>query len=267
MSVAILLSAPVWSHAIEVSIFHVGDSGTVNGAIFTGDEQHVGGTGNFNPFLSLQEFPIERAYNAGNGNLYMDNTRPSWNSQLRVGDLQQVTVGDLDYFLFVLDANEPGNNKSFISIDNIRIYTSSEDTSLTVQGDEGMLDSLGTLRYAMNDPLRDIDGDYIISDWVNLDSRLDDEPAGSGLHDLLVYVPVSNFAGAADTDYLWFYNLNGVHEKADDDLASEAGFEEWRVLMGSTPNHETPDTSATAMLLGIALLGLAGLRRRLAPAA
>ena len=259
---AIALSMSPWVQAVQVNILKVADFGSINGAIFTGDEQHVGGTGVFSPFLSLQRDPIERAYNAGNGNLYMDNTRPHWNSQLHVGDLQKVPVDGLDYYLFALDANEPGNRKSFISIDNIRIYTSPSDTSTTVMGDESSLDSLGTLRYSMNDPLKS-GSDYIIDNWVNLDSRLTDEPAGSGLYDLLVYVPVSAFSGAAATDYLWFFNLNGVHERADTVLAAEAGFEEWRAFTGGTPST-VPDASSSAMLLGFALLGLAGLRRRLA---
>lgn len=251
-----------------VNIFQVGDKGTINNAIFAGDEQHVGGTGVFNPFLSLEtpngQTPIERAYNAGNGNLYMDNQRPNWNSQLHIGDLQRVTVNNLEYFLFALDANEPGNDKSYISIDNIRIYTSPTDTSTGVQNDTGtMLNSLGTLRFSMNDPLRDQSGNYIIDKWVDLDSRLGTEPAGSGLYDMLVYVPVSNFAGALDTDFLWFYNLNGVHVNADNtgNVAAQAGFEEWRAFTG--PNSSVPDGGLTLALLGFGFACLGMFRSRL----
>jgi hypothetical protein len=243
--------------ATTVDIFNVGDSGSINGAVFAGDSQHVGGTGAFSPFLSLHDSPIERAYNAGNGNLYMDNQRPAWNQQLHIGDLAMVDLLGTDYYLFVLDANEPGNDKSFISIDNIRIYTSASDTSLTVQGDEGSINSLGTLRYSMNDPLK-VSDDYNIANWVNLDSRLDAEPAGSGLYDMYAYIPVSAFAGAAVTDYVWFYNLNGVHYEANGDLASTAGFEEWRALTG----HRVPDAGATLVLLGLSLLAIGRLRRR-----
>ena len=84
------------------------------------------------------------------------------------------------------------------------------------------------------------------------------EPAGSGLYDLFVYIPTSVFDDAQDTDYLWFYNLNGVHWESDGDLTSESGFEEWRALTG----HSLPDGGMTLMLMGIALVGLRFLHRR-----
>ena len=249
------------AQAIMVDIFDVGDTGVINGAVFSGTSQHTGGTGNFNPFLSLHDSPVERAYNAGNGNLYMDNTRPHWNSQLHVGDLQAVTVDSVDYYLFVLDANEPGNDNSFISIDNIRIYTSASDTSVGVD-EEGEIESLGALRYSMNNPLN-VDGSYEIDNWVNLDSRLGSEPAGSGLYDMLAYIPVSAFALASATDYLWFFNLNGVHYESDGDLAAEAGFEEWRALTGPGVHvNQVPDGGITIVLLGISMMGLALFRRQ-----
>jgi hypothetical protein len=83
--------------------------------------------------------PIESGYNTdGHTALYLSQQRPEWNTLLRVGDLAQITIGNVNYFGFELDSNEPngfekdGSAKSLISIDNIRIYTSSTDNSLSL---------------------------------------------------------------------------------------------------------------------------------------
>jgi hypothetical protein len=70
---------------------------------------------------------------------------------------------------------------------------------------------------------------------------------------LIVYIPASDFPNL--NDYLFFYNLNGAHFQADvGGDAAEAGFEEWRAVVGPVP-----DGGATAALLGLGLAGLAGL--------
>ncbi|MGZ8921072.1 MAG: VPDSG-CTERM sorting domain-containing protein, partial [Limisphaerales bacterium] len=68
------------------------------------------------------------------------------------------------------------------------------------------------------------------------------------------------FGDAKDSDYLWFYNLNGVHYTSDKDLASTSGYEEWRAVTG--PRTNVPDGGTTATLLGLGLLGLAASRRK-----
>jgi hypothetical protein len=252
-------------------------TGDVGGtAIFANHWTQPAGTGVFEPFLTLDGNGqtstgvknIEQAYNTdGHTALYLDQLRPEWNTRLTIGDLAKLDVNGTAYYGFLLDANEPGGNKSLISIDNIRIYTSSTDNTASVGSDTGKLNDLGTLRWAMNDGLKNPDGSFNIDTWVKLDSAQDNidhngpnpPNGGSGQSDMIVYVPVSAFAGAQDSDYLWFYNLNGVHYTADKDLASESGFEEWRAIKGPT---SVPDGGTTAALLGIGLLGLAAIRRK-----
>jgi len=124
------------------------------------------------------------------------------------------------------------------------------------------LDSLGDLRWAMNDPLK-VGNDFKADNWIKLDSNLSDQlkkaNGGSGWSDMLLYVPTSAFAGALDTDFVWFYNLNGVHLEADGNLAAEAGYEEWRATFKE--GVSVPDGGATLILLGSALTGLFGYRR------
>jgi len=165
-----------------------------------------------------------------------------------------------------LDANEPGNNKSLISVDNIRIYTSATDNTAAVGAalsvsnpDYANLDGLGTLRWAMNTPTAGSSNGFNVANWVKLDSSqenvLSNANGGSGQADMIVYVPTTAFAGAKATDFLWFYNLNGVHYYADKGMAAQAGYEEWSAVVG--PNsQQVPDGGTTVVLVGSALAAL-----------
>ena len=102
---------------------------------------------------------------------------------------------------------------------------------------------LGTLRFALNDPLKN-GSDYNITNWVKIDATTDGiadtqgHNGGSGFSDLIVYIPASDFPNP--NDYLFFYNLNGAHFQADvGGDAAEAGFEEWRAG-GTVPHTNTP---------------------------
>jgi hypothetical protein len=271
----------IGAFAVELDLSGSATSGSLVGdvggtAIFSETATHPAGTGVFDPFLTISSpgsTPIESGYNTdGHTALYLDQQRPEWNTLLRVGDLATITIGNIAYYGFELDANEPngfasdGTAKSLISIDNIRIYTSSTDNTGTVDSHESKLDQLGTLRFALNDPLKN-GSTYNYDNWVKLEAATDGiadlqgHNGGSGFSDMIVYVPVSDFAGASSTDYLWFYNLNGVHYNADAaGTAAEAGYEEWRAVTGITA---VPDGGNTAALLGLALiaLGFAAARR------
>src|SRR6266850_252447 len=208
-------------------------------AIFSDYFTQPAGTGVFEPFLTIDSNGrtstgnknIEQGYNTdGFTALYMDQLRPQWNERLTVGQLARVNVGGVNYFAFLLDANEPGADKSVISVDNIRVYTSATDNTAAVNDMVSQINNLGTLRWALNDPTKNPDGTFNITDWVKLDAAQENvdagDPAsngGSGKSDMIVYIPVTAFAGALDTDYVWFYNLNGVHYTADGDLAAESG--------------------------------------------
>lgn len=245
-------------------------------AIFSDFFTQPAGTGVFEPFLTIQRDAsggtpsnLEQGYNTdGFSALYLDQQRPQWNDYLRVGDLAVLNISGINYFAFELDANEPGADKSVISIDNIRVYTSSTDNTGSVQNNLNNLNNLGTLRWAMNDPLKN-GSLYNVDTWVKLDSDQENVEAGpnvsnggSGKSDMIVYIPVTAFGSALATDYVWFYNLNGVHYSADVDLGAEAGYEEWRAVVG--PNTSVPDGGATLALLGISCLALGGIRRKFA---
>ena len=288
-AVAILLTAAsiCGASAAEFNLSAPGSqqvnvTGVVGGtAIFADNWTQPTGTGVFDPFLSLDangqtstgNNNIEHAYNsdakgAQHPDLYLDQHRSEWNTLLRVGDLAQINMGGLLYYGFILDANEPGGSRSRISIDNIRIYTSSSDNTASVQNNAGNLDALGDLRWAMNDPLTgtptDLNG-FNVDQWINLDASQENiahsnSNGGSGQSDMIVYIPVTAFGNALATDYLWFYNLNGVHYGADGEAGATSGFEEWRAVTGAS---QVPEGGSTVVMLGLALMGFAGIRRQL----
>ena len=208
---------PISARAAEVDLTVVGDTPQPVAADFGGNglvanfHTHPSGTGVFDPFLTLERNAaggnssgIESAYNTdGHSGLYLDQQRPEWNTYLKLSDLAVVDVGGAKYYAFELDANEPGNTKSLISIDNIRIYTSASDNTALVQNNEGNLKSLGTLRWAMNDPLNPAGttqnpGNYNIDKWIKLDANLSDvlskANGGSGFSDLIMYIPIGQLS-------------------------------------------------------------------------
>jgi hypothetical protein len=229
------------------------------------------GTGVFEPFLTIDANgqtstglkTVEQGYNtAGFTAMYLDQLRPQWNKQLTFGSLASLTVNGQQYYGFVLDANEPGSGKSVISIDNFRVYTSATDNTASVGNDLTKLNNLGTLRWALNDPLK-TGPNFDIDNWIKLDSAQENVDAGSnvsnggsGKSDMIVYVPASAFVGVKPSDIVTVYNLNGVHYTADGDLAAEAGYEEWRAITS------VPDGGATAILLGAGFMGLVALGRK-----
>src|SRR6185503_11279279 len=165
LAAAAVMLPSVSALALEVDLTAAGDTslhavpGDVGGnGLVQNFTSHPSGTGVFDPFLTLERTAsggnpngIERAYNTdGHSALYLDQQRPQWNTLLTLGDLAVVNVNGGSYYAFELDANEPGGKKSLLSVDNIRIYTSSSDNTMAVQNNEANLDALGSLRWAMN---------------------------------------------------------------------------------------------------------------------
>jgi hypothetical protein len=222
------------------------------------------GTGVFLPFLSYQHRGTEEGINTsqlGNGQGVLDDKRvPQWTHDLHLSDLLPVN----GYYLFELDANETGSGQPnrLLSIDDIRIYTSATSPFVGAGGSIGNdsqahtainNDSVGTLRYAQNEP--NGTANFVL---IDASRRTEGSTSGSGSSDMLVRVPVTLFAGAGANDFVTFYTLNGAHDAAGDD-GSDAGYEEWRALTGPTA---VPDGGSTLLLLGSALIPLGLLRAR-----
>lgn len=199
---------------------------TVNGAIFQTNDQHPTGTGVYDPFMTIQNRGWEQGYNSSEG--AFDTTRePQWNHEIRFSDLQATTINGVQYFGFSVDINEPNGDKSEISLDALRVYTSATLQTSTSTDSNGYFNgSLGTLRY-------DLGANQVI---------YNDTDSGSGEGDINIYIPVSFFAGAQANDYVYMYQRWGNSDM------SEGGFEETALIRGLTP---IPEMSTFFPIIGL----------------
>lgn len=220
-----------------------GASGFINGAFFTNTDVGSTGTGVIQPFVRVQDNGIADGYNATARPLMPDvNTSPTFTHDIQLTSVPQVTLSGIAYYEFLLDINQTNANP-LLSLDKIQLYTRA--TALTEANDLADLTGSSTLRYDL-----DFGGDNTILLNYELNS-------GSGSGDLFAYFPVSAFGSS--TDYLYFYSMFG---ETGDPYAENDGFEEWAVREPGTPTR-VPDGGTTIALLGMALLGLGGVRKAL----
>jgi hypothetical protein len=212
----------------QATVLNLGSSGSgsVNGALFQTNNDHPTGTGVYDPFLTIQNNPWEQGYNSSTGN-FDTKREPQWNHEIQFSDLQTTTINGIAYFGFSVDVNEPGGNQATISLDALKIFTSSSLQSSTSTNGSGFFNgSLGTLRY----------------DLGNNQVLYNDQNTGSGGGDINIYVPVSNFAGTNPNDYVYVYQRWGNTD------ASQGGFEETRLIAGLAP---VPEMSALFPIVGL----------------
>src|SRR2546421_6850543 len=209
-------------YATVVDLTGSNDSGTINGAQFVFTTPQPTGTGVIQPFLRLENSPVEQGYNTSGGTPFDDKAGP-WTHDLTLGDLQntEVTLNGATYFKLLLDVNEPGGKKSLISLDQLQFYTSSVGSQTTSK-----VGSLGTLRYTFGS------GDSVILDA----SR----NHGSGSGDMYAYIPTSDFADTKTSDFVYLYAHFGNTDN------SQAGFEE-SALVNAAP---IPEMNALFPIIG-----------------
>jgi hypothetical protein len=186
------------------------------------------GTGSLNPFLSIQADGTEQGFNISQGDL--DTKR---NGQ----DTLTQHVSDLQYYAFLLDANESGGAATQISLDSLKIYTSSG--SQAVLTSLAALGSSGTLRFDM---------DATVGGAGDVSLLYDDLNSGSGQGDLGIFIPVSDFAGALPTDYFYMYQQFSQ---------TDGGFEETRQA-GDITFNPIPETNAFLPLVAVLAVVIAG---------
>ncbi len=218
-------------------------SGDINGGIFTTDFTQPAGSGVIDPFLTIQNTGLEQGYNGTDSNF--DTKRvPQYTHEIQLGDLNVQTVNGQQYYSFLIDTNQQNNNpNSLISLDMVKIFTSSSLQSNTSTDTNGLFNgSLGTLRYSFSS------GSYV---------KYNDANSGSGQADIAFLVPVSDFAGSKSTDYVYMYQQFGTEYSAN------GGYEETTIGSGEklTP---IPEVSALLPLGGVLLVagGMQYARRR-----
>ena len=206
-------------------------SGVVNDAIF--QFGNVGdGSGSIDPFVVLRATGTESGYNTGASSPPFDTKAGPWTTDLLLSDIPIITLDGIDYFEFILDVNESGNrNKSFISLDDVKIFTSSTGSQDTTD-----IFALGDLRYDL-----DFGGDSAVLMDANMTS-------GNAQVDMTTFVPVSAFAGASATDYVYFYSEFGTTGSfGGNNYQTEGGFEQWAVQISATTVF-IPSPGALALL-------------------
>ena len=206
-------------------------SGTINGAYFDVNRDHPTGTGVYDPFLTVQANGTEQGYNSSTPN-FDTKREPQWNHEIRFSDLQQTTINGTAYYGFSVDINEPnGGDKSTISLENLKVFTSSTLQNSTSTDHNGVFNgSLGTLRYNLDA-------------GTNNTVLYNDQQSGSGSGDIDIFIPASYFAGTKSNDYVYMYQFWGGA-----DTTTEGGFEETSLIAGITP---VPEMSALFPIVGL----------------
>ena len=191
--------------------------GTINGAIFEFGKQR-GGTGILEPFVRIQANGSEHGYNTSSASVPFDEKTGPWTRDLRLNEIPVITKAGVRYLEFLLDINENrGNGHEFLSLDALRLYTSSAPGRNTTD-----FDLLGTLRYDLDAG----EDNTILLNYANA--------PGSGWTDMTAYVPVDNFAGVDPSHYLYVYSQFGLRPVEGSgsnrkDWGTSDGFEEWAV--------------------------------------
>jgi len=252
--VALVLCAPsafALTLANVIDLRTTGSSGSENGALFYQNVSEPTGTGSYDPFLRLQDSPIEEAFNTdyrSNGQAPLDaKSDPNYTHSLQLGSLQTVSQGGTDYYAFSLDIDEPNAGPMrYISLDELKFYVADTGNIASLAD----LTTMGTLKW-------DMDGQQSTTVYLNGGAL----SPGNGADDMQVLIPKSAFAGVDPNKYLYLYSKFGAtNGMGADNYDADASFEEWRALTNQPPTAAEP---TTLWLMGAGLVGavMAGRRR------
>ena len=216
----------------------------VNGAYFGQSYLQPAGSGVFDPFLTVQAKGMSQGYNSSTGN-FDTKREPTFNHEIQIANLNTVTLNGASYYSFVIDVNEPNSTTTAISLEQLKIFTSSTIQRSSSTDSNGVFNgSLGTLRYNLDAGTNSANSNSVF--YV-------DQNRGSGQADIAYYIPTSLFAGAKPTDYVYTYQQFGH---------AQGGFEETSLGMGGAV---VPEVSSLIPASGVLLLivGLPYARRLL----
>ena len=215
-----------------VHLTTTGAEGEINDALFLQfDPKGSTGTGRINSFVRIQRngSGVEKGYNT-TGALEWETKSGLFTRALQLGSIPKAMFRGVQYREFLLDTNESGGAKSYISLDALKIH---------IEASGGLTGYGGG---AFSPAIYDLDAGGNSS--VRLDNGL--VGSGSGDGDMLMLVP-SYLFGNDDSKYVYLYSEFGADNEADD------GQEEWSVAVG-TPLVPEPATLAMLLAGGAVLL-------------
>jgi len=250
--IALATTGPARAELLDLT--KANSSGMINGAIFATTDTQPTGTGVIDPFLRLQRKGTEQGYNTdyryppGNKMEFDQKSDPNYTRSLLLSEVPVVTIDGTAYRQFLLDINESnGGGRELLSLDQLQLFQSNTPTARDYGKNQA---NLGTEIYSL-DPNNTVLLNY-------------DLGRGSGSGDMFAYIPDSLFDPSIP--YVYLYSRFGDDYGADGD--SDAGFEEWAVLKGTTPPPPVNGVPAPATLIfalmgcGAGLLGYAGRKLR-----
>jgi hypothetical protein len=224
----------------------LGNSGAINGAIYTNSNVQSAGSGVLDSFVRVSSNNgYVRGYNtSARGVAYDENTSPSFTHDIALSAVPIVTIGGINYREFVLDINQQGSAPlETLSNVQIRLGAASGSGAAPAWGS-----SVGSLIYSMNPGTWDGTGANPYTNRVELNYNLN---PGSGAADMFLYVPNSLFVGASS---VFLYSEFGAPNPNND------GYEEWALR---TPGPIVPlPAGVWAGLSGLGAVGAAGFVRR-----
>jgi hypothetical protein len=213
-----------------VDLSTAGALGSVNGVFFRQYSPQPTGSGVIQSFLRTHAPGIEQGYNTDSRPVQFDEmTSSTFDRSLPLSQVPTVIVGGINYRVFMLDINQKAASP-YMSLDEFRLYVGNAGNLFGYDPSSHQLDGLA--------PVYDMDqnGD----NWILLNAGLHQ---GSGVGDMLVYVPDTLFQG--EGSFVYLYSKFGINNP------SNSGFEEWSVGV-SIPF--VPPTPAPSSLAGFALL-------------
>jgi hypothetical protein len=183
----------------------------LNDGAFYNDTSINSGTGNYDSFLRIQDAPTEEGYNTNDGTP-LDDKGGIWTHAIRLGNIETVNIGGIDYYVFRLDLNEDNSGDSpNITLTHFDLYVSDAAATSTDITTGGVVAGAGfTQVFSLDNPL-----------------ALVDFAEGSGKDDGGIFVPVSLFAGADPADFVTLYASFGDA----DGVVTDGGFEEFRTIV------------------------------------